>query len=494
MSGSDQNGAKPFPLTEEQRRRFLALRERRQQLANAAQAAGAGSAPDQPARGAVKPSPMRAVAVATAEPEMTPAVVEKSGPANLQQVGAKIAPAPLEPHPVPATQPAQAPALQVPSRRTKLRGFTFGRIIRISFLLLVLIPTAGVALFYCFVAADQYATVSSFAVRGAASTSGGSNPIASILGGGGGQSSTPDVADSFILTNFIQSREVVQALIDKAHFLEVYSRPEADFYYKVDPNAPIEKLVDYWKRMSSVDFDMDTGIITLTVRAFRPADAQKITDVVIAMSEQLVNQLSARARDDALRSAKGEVARAEARYRQNRVAIASYRDKQLDLDPTATATSQQNLIGSLRQQLATEEAELTALRTTMSADAPRVLYIRNQISAMKKQIASLERAETKGNPDDPRQVLTDRLSHYEELQSEHQFALSAYQSALSSLEAARMAAQQQQRFLAVFVGSSLPEFSSYPQAVRWTLIFGICALCGWGLLAAGLSTVRDHML
>lgn len=386
----------------------------------------------------------------------------------------------------------QAQAFMLPPRAQLKKGPSrFGHFIRMMFLIFVAAPTILTILFYGFVAADQYATVSAFAVRGA-SSSGSAVDMTSLISLGG-TSATTEVADSYILQEYIQSREMVEILIAEANFLEIYSRPSADPYYRLNPELPVEALIDYWKMMSHVEFDVETGIINMTIRAFRPADAEQITRKVIEKSEALINLLSLRSREDSLTTARRELQLAEERFAEARKTVAAWRGTEREIDPEAVAVQQTTLVGTLETELATLQSELTALRATMSDNAPRVVYVSNKIDAMKRQIATERLSVAVAEEGQTQPVLTERLSRYEELLAEREFAQQSYAAALASLEGARVEALKQQRYLAVFVTGMAPEESTYPEGMRWTLIIFGGLLLGWGLMALIAAAVRDRV-
>src|SRR6202007_2052605 len=81
-------------------------------------------------------------------------------------------------------------------------------------------------------------------------------------------------------------------------------------------NASIEDLVDYWNSMVTTNIDGPSGIVTVAARAFRQEDALALSQAIIVASEKLVNEVSARARNDAMRRAEGEVRRNEGQDRR----------------------------------------------------------------------------------------------------------------------------------------------------------------------------------
>lgn len=419
---------------------------------------------------------------------------ENMQPEDDDEDGPRTAVARAKASPAPAVlRPEQ---FSLPPRPQMLKSSTrYGRFIKMLFAVFVLVPTILTMLFYGFMAADQYATESSFSVRGASTTS-SSIDIASMFGVGGGGGGT-EVGDSYILQEYIESREMVEHLVAEANFLEIYSRPSADAYYRLDPETSIEGLVSYWQTMSAVEFDTETGIINMTIRAFRPADAEAITKKVVEKSEELINYLSLRAREDSLKTARDELKLSEKRYSDARKQVATYRGTEREIDPTAVAASRQTLVGSLEGELSSTEAQLSALLSTMSKNSPRVVYVQNKIDSLQRQIAkerlsvAVRDAGSSDSPDQP--VLTERLSNYEELVAEREFAERAYVSSLAALESARVDALKQQRYLAVFLTGSAPEDSTYPEAIRWVaIVFGSLFLI-WGLIALIGAAIRDRV-
>ena len=371
----------------------------------------------------------------------------------------------------------------------RFAGSAFGMT---TFVVMVLVPTVLTALFYIFLATDQYSTQSYFSVRSPSGSSGGSSILGMVAGISG--SSSSESGDSYVILDFINSRDLVEDLEKRIDLRAIYDRPEADFYYRFDPTKPIEDFVEYLKMMITPEYNTTSNVITLTVRAFRPEDSQLVAESVIAASERLINDMSRRARDDTLRESRDEVARAEQRLRLNRTAIAAFRRNEADIDPTKTAGTQQEIISKIESSMASKRAELKAIRSTMSATAPRVIEFQRELSALEEQLVQERARVGDGTSSAKGTVLNERLSKYEELLTEQTFAQTAYTSALASLEAARMDADRQQRYISVFVSPRIPQYPLYPEGLRWVgCIFGLCLIL-WGLVSIVFSGVRDHFV
>ena len=105
-------------------------------------------------------------------------------------------------------------------------------------------------------------------------------------------------------------------------------------------------------------------------------------------SKALVNDLSIRARRDALAHAEEEVARAEARLKQALDAVRRFRETERSIDPVGDARAQTELIGGLERQLAELKARIAALRPSVSPDAPSLRNLMRQEEALEQQISA----------------------------------------------------------------------------------------------------------
>ncbi len=370
------------------------------------------------------------------------------------------------------------------------------RLTLISFVLLVLLPLSGVGYYYFAVAADRYAVEAKFAIRspGAAAPSDFLGIVASV------SATSSTATDSYIVVDFIESRDLIDRLEEKIDLRALYDTPLADPLMRLDSTTTKEDLVKYMSRMMSVYYDTSSQILTLEVQAFTPEGAQTVTAAILEICDELVNKISEKIRQDTMRSAEEEVARVETVLDGHRRALAAFRDTQQDVDPAASAGSQMQLLGVLETELASARARLTSLTGFLNDDAPSVRILRGQIEAMEEQLdvqrARLGSGDAAGVqatiPENNVTSLSDRVGTYEDLAVDLEFLQQAYFTALASREAARIEAGRAQRYLAAFVQPSLPEKSLYPDRVLNTLIFGGFAVMLWGMGVMLVYVIREH--
>lgn len=361
---------------------------------------------------------------------------------------------------------------------------------KLSFVPFVIVPVILGAVYYTFIAADRYAVETKFSVR---LISGSASP--DLLGSlTGVAASASTVTDSYILIDFIKSRELIDKIRDRIDLRAVYGHENADFLTRFDPEETIEELREHLDDLISIYFDSSSQIITMEVQAFTPEDARRTSEEILRLGEELVNELSEKAREDTLKSAQGEVNRIEDRLRQNRADLRKFRDLQQEIDPAKTAESQITLLSTIEGNLSVSRAELANLLRFMQDDAPSVRVLKSKIQALEEQ-ASNERARLGQDSDLSRganSTLSARLEQYEVLALEQEFSQKAYLSALTSLEHARLEADRQQRYLSAFVRPSTPQEALYPERALSVAILAFFVLLIWGTGVMVVYVVREH--
>ncbi|MBB3973968.1 hypothetical protein [Hansschlegelia beijingensis] len=369
-------------------------------------------------------------------------------------------------------------------------------VVKISAWLCIALPTALAALYYGVIASPQYVAEARFAVRGPAEVAGGSGDAIAAMTGLG-TSMAGMASDSFIVAQYIESGQIVANMQRALDLRSIYTHENADFVAKYRPydfDDTVEHLTRYWNSVSWVYYEPVTGIITFTVRAFTPEDALKVARETVRESENLVNKLSARARDDALMLAKQEQSRAELRLKFAQKAIQDYRDRQGAPDAQSLVEGQSKIVADLEGQLAKQEAELSASSAFLNKDAPTVRFMQKNVEALKSRIAA-ERAKigsVQPRTGSKETLISASMAEFENLAMERDFAQKAYQQASQAVDAARITAERQSRYLATFVEPHLPEDSLYPARLQMILLVLVCSTIAWAIGALIFYGIRDH--
>lgn len=368
------------------------------------------------------------------------------------------------------------------------------RMTYLSFLALVIVPIALAATYFFGYASDRYYVETKFAVRSPSSALPSGDLLTMFTGVSSSGSTT---SDSYMIVDFVESRGLVTALEERLDLRAIYDTDQADFLTRLPADSTTEDLADYMQRMVKIHLDTTSQILTLETQAFTPEDTQFVSQSILDVLTQLVNEVSEQARFDSMASAERELARIEAELDAHRAAMAQFRAERQDVDPEASAGAQILLLSQLEGELAAARTRLNSLLDQLNEDAPTVRVMKSEIQSLEEQIAAQREKLGAGQDgtvvtNDAGRTMSEQLSIYESLAVDQQFLQQAYISALAAREAARLEADRQQRYIASFVQPALPEASLFPKRGRNTAVFAGFALMFWGIFLMVVYVIREH--
>ncbi|WP_220748757.1 MULTISPECIES: capsule biosynthesis protein [Jannaschia] len=375
-------------------------------------------------------------------------------------------------------------------------------LITLSFLLLVVAPTALCAWYLWERAADRYVSTAGFSVRTEEAGS-AIESLAGITGLSGSSSSDTD-----ILYDFIQSQQLVRQVQDSLDLRTIWSKvpPDQDPIYAYHPPGTIEDLTAYWRRMVKVYNIGSTGLLELRVQAFDPDDAQRIAQEIQARSSDMINELSAIAREDATRYARDELDGAVERLKVARQAITRFRNRTQIVDPQASIQSQMGILSSLQGELAQTLIDLDILVQTAPANDPRIVQLKRRIETIESRIAE-ERSKL-GLGSRPRNdegqdeggtaeggeldAFADLVGEYESLIVDLNFAEQSYTAALAGYDSSLAESRRQSRYLAAHVRPTLAESAAHPERTKLISLVALFSFLAWGIIVLAAYALRDR--
>ncbi len=372
---------------------------------------------------------------------------------------------------------APAPVAPAPRRRGALAGFV----------LVVLLPLLLVGLYLAFCAAPQYQTTTGFSVRReeAPAPIDFLGSVASLKGSGS--------RDADILYEFLESQELVARVDARLDLRARWSGPVAgDPIFAFHPEGSIEDLLRYWHRMVRIAYDSGTGILTLRVRAFSPEDAQEIATAAFAESSELVNTLSAIARDDVLKEARLVLEEAEARVRTARSALTAFRAETQIVDPGADVSGQMGLLTRLQEELAEELIRLDLLRSQTRADDPRIAPAKQRITVIEDRIAEERRKLGSGGGQEDGGDYATLVAEYERLKIDVEFAEQSLFAARTAHDQALIEARRQTRYLAAHIRPTRAERATHPDPVTVLGLGALFLTLLWAIGVLGWANLKDR--
>ncbi len=316
-----------------------------------------------------------------------------------------------------------------------------------------------------------------------------SDPLGALTGLPGNVSST---RDALIIKDFIESREVIEQTKSDFDFKALYARDDKDWLSRLEQDASIEAMVEYWNNKVSVEFESSSGIVVLKVMAFEPETAVTILKSVLKASETLVNNLSEKSRQDSLKFARRELRSAEKNLKKARSDVRKFRDKEQALSPEKNIEAKLSLVISLEADLAKAEAELRSLRSALHDRSPKVRAAKNKFLSLKRQVQKERARSTRTGSKKNSKTIGTLIAQQEELLTEQDFAEKAYASTLLNMEKTRIDATQQQRYLTVIVSPKLPEEAAKPDQPHDYIVLLLVCLLLWGIGSLIIASIRDH--
>lgn len=369
---------------------------------------------------------------------------------------------------------------QEQARIVQTRGQDWSkRIFAFSVLFLSLLAVV----YYQFWATGMYISSASFAVKGGQSTEAPGQE--SFLS----QGSELTAQDSYVVENYIRSRDMLQILEDKFDLYQHYQNPEADFISRLDPQASPEDFHAYWQKVVEVTFEATTGILELKIRAFNPEMAQQLAAEILEQSEKFINDMHLKPHQDTLELARTELSRAEDRLSDSRLKIHEFQIQHGELSPEQTAESRLQMISQLEAEQAQAQAELRALSTYKKDSSQEVRNLRYRIAGLEAQI---EHERNKLISGGEVQELSSMIKDYKQLLMEEQFAEKQYQQALAAMESARVMLEKKAGYVIPIQDPNLPQEPGYPQRAKASLL-AVCAIVlGMGIVFLIIAAVREH--
>lgn len=349
----------------------------------------------------------------------------------------------------------------------------------------VILPLIIIAVYLYTIAQDRYTSSSTIVVKQVGQIGiEQSNGLGALLG-----VNNTSAEDAQFLKTYIQSADMVSALDRKLDLRQAFAGNGRDPVFQLAKDSTKEELVDYFNRRVNVELDEKTMMITITAQGFSPDSALTFNKAVLEESERFINEISQRIAKDQLRFAQRQLEEATTQLASARKELLSYQNRNQMFDPQTQAIAVAQLIAGLESNLAQLKTEERALLSYLNPDAPQIIAIRSQISALRQQINDEKSKLTSSNATNK---LNQRAADFEALKAQVEFGTDLYKISLASLEKARLEAVRKLKNVVVIITPQLAQDAYYPRRgyillsafLIFTILFGIGQLIS--------SIIREH--
>lgn len=340
------------------------------------------------------------------------------------------------------------------------------------------------AFYWLFVASDRYVSVTHVIVERTDLTVPTTPDLNSIIAG----DVDGDRGDQLIMRDFLLSRDVVRRLDEELNLSAHYSDPAIDIFSRLGTPATLEELHEYYLDRVRIEYDEYAGVLVIEPQAFDPETAQRLSSTIITLGETFMNESANQLAGGQIDFLENQVDQLQSRVVDARQRVLAYQNRNRIASPEAQADAIGSLVAQLEGRKSELEVQLASQSSYLVSGHPVLVELRRQIAAIDGQIAE----QTSRLTGERSQALNAQAEQLAQLEAEAQFAEQLYQSALTSLEQARVESIRTAKSLSVIQQPTTPEQAVMPK--RWlktfTYIFFAFLLAGIAQLLAMI--VRDH--
>lgn len=324
------------------------------------------------------------------------------------------------------------------------------------------LPTLLAGWYFFVIATPMYATKSEFVIQQQQSQ--GSTGFGNLLQGTG-YATQQDASGT---QSYLTSREAMIRLDNELGFVAHFQNPSIDAIQRLPEDATYEDAFGVYQDRVKIGYDPTEGIIKMEVIATDPATSQEFSDALIRFAEERVDQMSLRAREDAMAGARQSYEEAEQRRRDALEELTTAQALVETTDPVGIAAALQQRITALQLELDQKRVELANLQANQRPNSARVDATQSQIDILERQVTDLraQMSESSGGQFSITEI-TARLRQAEE---NYAFQTVLVQQALTAMETSRVEADRQRIYLETNVAPIAPDAPSYPRAFENTLL------------------------
>ena len=332
-------------------------------------------------------------------------------------------------------------------------------------LVFVGLPTLVTAWYFYVIATPLYATNSEFVIQQAEAQSAAS---AGGLAGIMGSSALGGLNDSVTVQSYLQSRSALLRLNEEHGFKAYFQQPELDPLRRLPPDATDEAAYRLYQDMVQVSFDPTEGIVRMEVIAADPETSETFARALVRYAEEQVDQLTQRLRENQMRDAAESVAMAEDNMRGAQLRVLELQERYQVLSSEVEVSLLTQQITALETMLNRERLTLDDLQANARPNQARLAQAQRRIATLESQVADLRAALTQGGVDGTSLARVQRELVMAESDVATRQMLMA--QAMQTMEASRMEANRQVRYLSMGVSPIAPDEPTYPRAFENTAL------------------------
>jgi capsular polysaccharide transport system permease protein len=358
------------------------------------------------------------------------------------------------------------------------------RINLVLLVVIVILPCIVMAYYLYSAAQNRFVSTSMVVVKQVSEVSNSSVSGLGVLLG----TNNTSVEDARFLKEYIDSPDMLNRLDQKLNFRQAFQGNGEDPIFQLHLNASKEDLLRYYRQRVSVELDEKTYLLSISTEGFEPAFSLLFNQAILAESERFINDISQKVAREQLSYAEQQLTESAARFSTSKEALLSYQNKTQSFDPAVNAEAVNKLVMNAQANLVELQTQERTLLSYLNPDAPQVVALRSQITAVQQQISSEQAKLTSVNGS----KLNRQAMQFETLKSEVEFGADLYKLSLTSLEKARLEAIRKMKNLVVISSPQQAQDALFPRRGYILLSALLLLTILYGFVRLTISVVRDH--
>jgi len=353
----------------------------------------------------------------------------------------------------------------------------------------VFLPTFLAAWYFFVIATPLYATNTEFVIQQADSQSsaGPGGALGGLFSGTGLATSQ----DSVTVQSYLQSREAMRRL-DADHGFKAHFQAESmDPLRRLALDTTDEAAYRLYRRMVQISYDPTEGIIKMEVIAATPETSEQFSRALIQYAEEQVDQLTQRLRAQQMSDAMDSFERAEVQMLETQMRVLELQESYQVLSSEVEVTLLTQQITTLEAQINQERLSLADLLSNPRPNAARVQQAERRIGALDAQIQAMRSSLTQGASGGASLARVQREMVMAEADVATRQLMLA--NSMQQLEAARIEANRQVRYLSMGVSPVAPDESTYPRRFENTALAFLVFAGIYLMFSMTVSILREQV-
>ena len=345
----------------------------------------------------------------------------------------------------------------------------------------LLIVAAATAYLYGF-ASDRYATESKVFVKSA------TPDIPTAMASPLTLPQAPGLQDAYRLRDFVKSADMLDILEKEVGVRAHFSSDNWDFFSRMSPDATKEEMLSYYQDHLEVIIDADSSSLSIETQGFTREFSETLNATIIRNAEKYINEISQGVARQEITFIESQLEEKRKELEVAQTNLLRFQNAEGVLDQTAVATSVQQTLILIDQQLDERQTQLKTMRRFMSEQAPQIVSILDEIAALQEQKKEIRETRVRDEDDN----VAARAIEQKRLELRLEFAVDLYQRALGALEQKEIEASQKAKYLVVIQSPRIAQSAKYPDRLyniaTIFVILSIAYACGVMIIAS----VQEH--